>query len=250
MSDLTLDAYLDAWRRDSTQAAPETGRERVRAAMLATLDERHARRIRLSVPSLPFRARRGVPLLAGSSLLAGGVAAVAVLGWNAPAGSPLYGVRAVRQSIQLSLPGANPAALHLQYAEQSLDDARHGIDVTASLQDARAELLAAESEISAGHAPALWNEWQGDERLLAAEESEYGSGPAPGGGLPVTAPSDSPEPESPSQRHQGGETPESSEGPEASPSGESDDSHQSPEPSDDGGDSSSPRPSGTPGPDD
>jgi hypothetical protein len=190
--DPTLGAYLASWREDSLRPPLSEARARARAAMHAALAAPVAGRYRVRALSLPFgiRLQHRRPLLAVAAAALGGAVLVGLIGWNAPAGSPLYGVRAARQGIQLALPGADQAALRLQYAESSLADARNGIDTGASLADARTELQTAYSELPVDHASPLWGRWDTDESKLAADESQQENHPGTPGVLPgSTSPS-------------------------------------------------------------
>jgi len=112
-------------------------------------------------------------------------AAVAAMGWNAPAGSFLHGVRVARQSVQLAVPGADLAGLHLEFAEQSLADARDGIDPAASVADARSELDAARGVLPPDHSSPLWTRWGDDEAILGTEEAAPAGGGDPSAGVPA-----------------------------------------------------------------
>ena len=176
--DGSLDAYLDAWRDDSRRAPSPVATERARLAMHRERNARaHARHgaawLPAMLPLLRLRVTRLRLVLVGSSVALAGVAIVAALGWNAPAGSPLYSIRAVRQSVALSLPGADLAALHLQYAEQSLSDARNNVNVAASLGDAGSELTQARTELDGDTASPLWTRWERDETQLAGQLAEF-----------------------------------------------------------------------------
>ena len=173
-----LAPYVAAWREESRTAPPPGSRERTRTALLAAVAATgHDAR------ALPWhsrlRVRRGAPRLVGSLAALAATAAVGLAGWNAPAGSPLHGVRAARQSVQLAVPGANLAALHLQFAEQSLADARNRVNPAASLADARAELEAAHRDLPTDHGSPLWTRWDSDEATLGSEDAALGRGAGP-----------------------------------------------------------------------
>jgi hypothetical protein len=110
-------------------------------------------------------------LIAGVGALAATVV-VAAAGWNAPPGSALFVVRAARQGVMLKLPGSDDAALHLQFAEQSLAEARDRIDPEQSLANARTELAAALRELPSERTSPLWARYYSDERRLLADESQ------------------------------------------------------------------------------
>jgi hypothetical protein len=241
-----LDRSLAAWREDSLQAMSPHRRERARAAMLAAVagaagPDHH--------PGALLRIRDGFRLRSGPLRLAGALAAlaaavtVALIGWNAPAGSPLHGLRVARQGLLLAMPGANLAELHLQFAEQSLADAHNEINPAASLADAGAELDAARGELPVDHSSALWTRWGADEAMLGSEDAELRTDQGPPGDAaearpPVLIPSASGTPRrptgKPSASASGRASQEPSESPEpsASPSpGGGDDGDGSPSPS-------------------
>jgi hypothetical protein len=140
----------------------------------------------------PRFAHSGAIAMAATVVAAAGVAAA---GWNAPPGSALFVIRATRQSVQLKLPGTNDAALHLQFAEQSLADARDHVNPAQSLADARDELNAALPELPADRLSALWSRYHADETTLTREESglegDDGS-PQPSAGVPGIPSEDTP----------------------------------------------------------
>lgn len=148
-----LAPYVAAWRADSLSPLSPRARERARAAMLAAVAASDGRRYRGRGVAFRVRLgrRRGPQRLAGALVTLTAAVVLGLLGWNAPAGSPLHGVRVVRQSVQLAVPGADLPALHLQFAEQSLADARNALNSAASLADARAELDAAHGLLPADH---------------------------------------------------------------------------------------------------
>jgi hypothetical protein len=188
-----LDRYLASWRQDSLRPPDIAARERARAALQRAVAAFDPADVPVRVPRrFAFRPRHRALRLAGALAVAGAAAAVATSGWNAPAGSPLHGVRTARQGVQLALPGANLAALHLDFAAQSLADARLGIAPAASLAEAGAELEAALRDLPVDHSSPLWSRWNQDEEQLASERAAYLSTPAqPGGGaLRATEPAD------------------------------------------------------------
>jgi hypothetical protein len=241
-----LAPYILAWREDSLQGAPPQRRERARAAMLAAV----AGLPRGGHRALPFRARfrlRHAPLpLAGAVAALAAAVVAGLIGWNAPAGSPLHGVRVARQGLLLAVPGANLAELHLEFAEQSLSDAHNEVNAAASLADARSELDAARGELPVDHHSALWTRWSGDESLLGTEDAELRSdNSAAGGGSDHASPAVAPS--------RGGATPEATEAPGGSATrGGSSEPSQSPQasPSESpgGGDDNPPSSSASPHP--
>jgi hypothetical protein len=212
-----LERRLAAWREDSLRPADAAARERARAALMravaagARSDRRAIARL-----GLAFRPHQRVWRVAGVLTVAVAAAAVATSGWNAPAGSPLHGVRGARQGVQLALPGANLAALHLEFAAQSLADARHGIAPAASLAEAAAELDAAHRDLPADHSSPLWGQWNEDEKQLTSERAAYlGGSPSRGGSEEGTAPAQpgsSPHPTGSADGRGGGEPTERPQG--------------------------------------
>ena len=190
--DPQLSASLAAWRAASRRAPRSHATERARDAMLAALVSPHAIRRRRLWMVRPRFAHSGAIAAMATVLAAAGVAAA---GWNAPPGSTLFAIRAARQSVQLKLPGTNDAALHLQFAEQSLAEARDHVNPQQSLADARAELNAALPELPADRSSALWNRYVNDEATLAREQSglqnDDGGRPA-GSGTPGPQVEDTP----------------------------------------------------------
>ena len=183
--------YLDAWREDSRRTPASLPREQARAAMLAAVASPPAAEHRtraLSFPRFRRRLHRRL-LLAGSLAAAAAAIVVGVFGWNAPAGSALFGVRAAKQSVQLAIPGADLASLHLSFAEQSLSDARNGLNPAASLANAGMELQKAYAALPTDHSSRLWSRYGDDEAAYTRETSdlEQGDG-APAGGAPVVVP--------------------------------------------------------------
>ncbi|HUZ69395.1 MAG TPA: hypothetical protein VMU65_06745 [Candidatus Saccharimonadales bacterium] len=245
MSDIVepqLSASLAAWRAASRRAPRSHATERARDAMLAALVSPHATRRRRSWMLRPRFAHSGAIAAMATVVAAAGVAAA---GWNAPPGSALFVIRAARQSVQLKLPGTNDAALHLQFAEQSLADARAHVNPQQSLTDARAELNAALLELPTDRSSALWNRYSNDETTLASEESGLGNEdgtPPAGSGARAPQAGDTPGSpgSSPADDNEGSRSHQSSSStPSAWPGGG------------DGSDDESPRPSssGTPPPD-
>jgi hypothetical protein len=188
MSDLidpVLTDHLGAWRESSRRAprrhAREVAHRAMETALASTAAERRTRS-RLLRPRFRYAG-----LVAGVGALAATVA-VAAAGWNAAPGSALFVVRAARQGVMLKLPGSDDAVLHLQFAEQSLTEARDRIDPEQSLANARTELSAALSELRTQRMSPLWARYEGDERLLHAEESQLeivGESPSPRAGQPT-----------------------------------------------------------------
>jgi hypothetical protein len=236
MSDIVdpqLSASLAAWRAASRRSPRSHATERARVAMLAALVAPHTVRRRRLWMLRPRFAHLGAIAAMATVVAAAGVAAA---GWNAPPGSALFVIRAARQSVQLKLPGTNDAALHLQFAEQSLADARDHVNPPQSLADARAELNAALVELPTDRRSALWNRYSDDVATLAREESDPGNddgAPPAGSGSPAPQtddPSGSPR-SSPTDDTEGsGSRPSSSSTPSDWRGGD----HESPHPSSSG----------------
>jgi hypothetical protein len=242
-----LSAALGAWRAASRRAPRSHATERARDAMFAAL---------VSPPSM---RRRPLWMLRRRFAHSGAIAGVATVvaavgvaaaGWNAPPGSALFVIRATRQSVQLKLPGTDDAALHLQFAEQSLAEARDHVNPLQSLADARAELGAALPELPADRTSALWVRYRADEVTLAHEESDLEGDdgtPPPSTGAPSPPADDTPG-QPGSSPTDDGESPHPHRSSTPSPSGSRGDDGGG----GGGGDDDSPQPSGsgTPPPDD
>jgi uncharacterized membrane protein YgcG len=171
MIDPQLSASLDAWRQSSRLAPRRHARERAHDAMLEAMVAASRRGPARSFFSL--RPRFGHAGLIASTATIVAAASVAAAGWNAPPGSALFVVRAARQGVMLKLPGSNDATLHLEFAEQSLADARERINPAQSLTDASAELAAAFTELPSDQTTPLWARYHLDETTLVSEESEF-----------------------------------------------------------------------------
>jgi uncharacterized membrane protein YgcG len=214
-----LSASLDAWRQSSLRAPRRHARERAHDAMLdaiaAASRHPHARGL------LSFRPRFAHAGLIAATATIIAAASVAAVGWNAPPGSALFVVRAARQGVMLKLPGSNDAALHLEFAEQSLADAREGINTAQSLADAAAELAAAFTQLPADQSSPLWPRYRLDEATLLSEQSALGTPSHPP--LPATPPprptgDDTPAGVKPPGGTDVDESPRASAGPSTSPS--------------------------------
>lgn len=187
-----LSASLAAWGTASRRQPRSHATERARDAMLVALGSAAPIRQRPFRMLRPRFAHSGAIAVAATVIAAAGVAAA---GWNAPPGSALFVIRATRQSVQLKLPGTNDAALHLQFAEQSLVEARDHINPVQSLTDARDELNAALPELPADGTAALWSRYHADAATLAREVSDLkgdDGSPKPSAGVPGTPAEDTP----------------------------------------------------------
>lgn len=190
---------LTAWRDDSRRFPRPLARERARAAMHAALASGTAP---VGARSAALRIHpRWRARLTGSVVALAAAAAVVALGWDAPAGSPLFGIRSARQGVQLVLPGADAASLHLQFAEQDLADARVGTDLASSLADAGSQLSSALSALPSDLGSPLWARYEDDQTTLANAEKGIGTAspgepPRTSAGSPpgATAPGSSAEP--------------------------------------------------------
>lgn len=171
-----LQRAFEALRQESSPAPRPEAMAAARAAM------HQARTVEMERRPLQRLARRlGTALtmhrlMAAGSAVAAGVALVALLGWNAPAGSPLHGVRVAHEQLALVLPGSDRAGLDLGYAESRLEQAQHD-GSTAALDEAQRLLDDAHAHLSAGST--LWPRWQRDVKLLSElrdRDGESGSG--------------------------------------------------------------------------
>jgi len=173
-----LQRAFEALREESSPAPRPEAMAAARAAM------HQARTVELERTPLQRLGRRvGAALtvhrlMAGGTGLAAGVAVVALLGWNAPAGSPLHGVRVAHEQIALVLPGSDRAGLDLGYAESRLEQAQRD-GSTAALDEAQRLLDDAHAHLSAGSA--LWPRWERDEKLLGELRHDDGEGGSDGG---------------------------------------------------------------------
>jgi hypothetical protein len=194
--DPRLASAFDELREQSGAPADHAAMEAARAAMHRAVAAQPQRR---GLGLLAFHLRLALTparLLAAGGGAVAGLAVVATLGWNAPAGSALHAVRVAHEALVLALPGADRVGLDLDYAEARLHDAQHQSGSWSSsldeagrfLDDARRHLTSTSPQ---------WSRWQGDEKLLSELRtsddhggttggSEEGSGgsasPQPGGG--------------------------------------------------------------------
>ncbi|MFZ0129900.1 MAG: hypothetical protein WB808_13790 [Candidatus Dormiibacterota bacterium] len=182
--DPQLSFSLDAWRQSSRRAPRRHARERAHDAMLDAIII--ASRRPLTGGFLSFRRRFSHAGLIASAATVMAAAGVAAAGWNAPPGSALFLVRAARQSVMLKLPGADDTALHLEFAEQSMAEARDRINPAQSIADAANELGVAFAELSGNPSSPLWPRYRLDAAALLTEES--GLQPASPPSPPAAAP--------------------------------------------------------------
>lgn len=248
-ADSLLNVGLAALRDDSRRLPRPFPREQARAAMheAVALDSAaaHRRILRRLLPHTLWPSRARLALATSTGLVVATVV-VATLGWNAAPGTPLYGIRAARQSVQLALPGADATALHLQFAEQDLNDARQSGQPAASLAGADMELVAARGALPADQSSPVWTRYEADETALAAEQAQLEGGPAPPVFPPPATVHPAPSPDSPDDGESpppapspgAGTSPSPTERPEASRSGgDGGDGAGSAPPSPGGGDS-------------
>jgi hypothetical protein len=244
MLDPQLSASLDAWRQSSRRAPRRHARERAHDAMLEAVATAWRPRARRSI--LHLRPRFGSAGLIASAATIAAAVGVAAAGWNAPAGSALFVVREARQGVQLKLPGSNDIVLHLQFAEQSLADARARINPAESLASAGTELDEAYVELSGNPSSPLWSRYHLDEATLLSDESELAPATRPPASTSTREPAENDTPGA-SEPAQGGggeeETPRpTSAGTSPSPSPTRDDDGG-------GGDDPTPSPGQSPPPD-
>ena len=137
----------------------------------------------------------------GAVVTAAAAATMVVLGWSAPAGSPLHGVRLVRESVALHLPGADDATLVLGYAEERMSDAASGRDPQASLAEASQLLKSCRGYLPSDHSDPVWQRWTRDEVEVARLEAQLipSPGSSPNGSGPAVG-----EDEAPGQPHSSG----------------------------------------------
>jgi hypothetical protein len=170
-----LATALRAWRQDSLAPVRPAAMASARGAMHQARVARLQRR-RVAVLGSRFRAALTPGrLLAGAGGVAAGLAAVAVLGWNAPAGSPFHVVRLAHEDIAMAVPGADRTGLDLAFAEARLREVRQGAAPAAALDEAARLLDDAHARLPADHASPLWERWQDD-----VHELDGLRGPHPG----------------------------------------------------------------------
>ncbi len=155
-----LDELLGAWREASGAPINEAARTRIRAAVV------EAARIRAA--QAWWGRLLGVRTLA--PLAAGAAALVLAAGWSAPASSPLHGIRLLRESVILTLPGDHPAEA-LGFAEDRLAQAPHdGAAAALDLGEASGLLDYAQRSIAQGSP--LYQRLRDDRALLFAEAKQ------------------------------------------------------------------------------
>lgn len=181
--DPRLRSAFEALRAESAEAPDRGAMETARRAM------HHARAIqpeRSGVAVFAALLRTALSprlLVATGGTLVAALAAVAVIGWNAPAGTPLHGIRVAHESLQLAFPGADRVALDLDYAESRMQDAQQSSGSwSSSLDEAARYLDDARQHLQSGSP--LWPRWQDDESLLAAlrHDDDHGTTPPNPGG--------------------------------------------------------------------
>ena len=181
--DPRLLAAFDALRAESAAAPDPVSTERARAAMHVA---RAAQPELGGLALLAARVRHALRpprLLAAVGGLATGLAVVSLLGWSAPAGTPLHGVRVAHEAVVLALPGSDRIGLDLDYAEARLREAQAQAGSRSSLDEAAGLLDDARQHLAAGSL--RWPRWQDDEKLLGDlrrnDEGGENGGTTPGG---------------------------------------------------------------------
>lgn len=185
-----LQSAFAALRQESAMPPRPVAMAVARAAMHDAAGARGRARLAL-LPLFAARLRRGftpVRLLATGGGLVTGLAVVAVLGWNAPAGTPLHVVRLAHEQIALVVPGADQTGLELSYAESRLRDAVQGTSTAASLDEAARLLADVHGRLPANHGSALWSRWQDDQNQLDGLRQRHGGEDGGGPGGPDGAP--------------------------------------------------------------
>ncbi len=215
MLDPQLSASLDAWRQSSRRAPRRHARERAHDAMFEAMAAASLPRTRRSL--LHLRPRFGSAGLIASAATIVAAAGVAAAGWNAPAGSALFLVREARQGVMLKLPGTDDIVLHLEFAEQSLADARERTNPAQSLANAGTELADVFAALSGKPSSPLWSRYHLDEATLVSEESEFAPATLPPVSTNTQPPADDDTP-SASEPAQGGGGEDGTPGPVSSAS--------------------------------
>ena len=219
--DRLFDALADL-RRESEITPSSHFQQSARAAMHAVAATRRRRAFN-AVAAMRLRIAI-VPSIGAAAAVA---ASVLIIGWSAPAGSPLYAIRTAHEELQLLAPGIDRCAAELGDAESRLADASGGRDRSASLAAASLLLAAARADLPANHSSPDWPRWTRDEQQLAAFQTHDDGGKRGSGGGPCgTTPS-------PSDEHGASPSPGSDDG-QSTPSGHGasgDDQNESSSPS-------------------
>lgn len=186
--DLGLTRHLAGWRADSLRSPRPEAMAAARRAMLAARGAEAPGGWRSALGLRPRRPRRLLVASAAASLAV--LTPITVLGWDAPAGTPLHGVWVVKEHVALAVPGVDHVALTLQFAEQSLADARAGHDPRDSAAEAASLLDSVAGDLTAGGGPALRARWIRDEAELTAIEDDLAPPrtPVPGEGSDTESP--------------------------------------------------------------
>jgi hypothetical protein len=184
--DPRLLAAFDALRDESAAPADRAAMEKARAAMHQARAVQPQRRGLALIAEQIRHAVTPRRLLAGGAGLAAGLAVVAGLGWNAPAGSPLHGVRVAHEAVVLALPGSDRVGLDLDYAEARMREAQQQAGSWSSSLDEAGRLLDDARQHLVAGSP-RWPRWENDEKLLGDlrshddHEHNSGGGITPGG---------------------------------------------------------------------
>lgn len=230
-------AWLDAWVEESRIAGRPAGMSAARAAMHAAAPAPGGRR---RLVALAPAVRRHPWRLTGAGLAAAAAVAL-VVGWNAPAGSPLHQVRLGREDLALAFArGSSGVELRLQYAEDRLREAQAGAHPADSLAEAGSLIDGARGDLSADRTDPLWTRWVIDEADLQGQRTVLGSSPPP---APTATPASTPGGE---RRQAASGTTGSAAGKDGPGGGEATGSHDgSPQTARPGGDRSGPLGGGT-----
>lgn len=179
-----------------------------RAALLASVAVQPRRRRFLALPALHPRSPQRLRL--AMAAIGVGCAAVVALGWNAPAGTALHGIRTARERVQIAFPGSDGVSLRLSFAEGRMADARAGVQAAASLREAQDLLDAARPSLPSNASDPMVRRFDADEQELGGLEAAQPSTGSGATGSPDGAPASGGPTGSghPAAGGQGGETPE------------------------------------------
>jgi len=166
--DPTVRAELECWRAASGITPRQPAMAAARRALDAALDAAAKRRPWWR--RLLERQLRPRPFVTGAWFATAAAGVVVAMGWNAPAGTPLHGVRLAHEKIALALAGNGRAQLELEYAQERLDDARGGAARQPSLDEARQLLQDAQKDLGEKPPPPEESQLHEEQALLATEE--------------------------------------------------------------------------------
>ena len=157
---------VDALRQlnlETSVGPSDRSQARARRAMIAAVAARQEGHWLIRFLRRPLRPRSVIAELAVLT-----VAAIAAIGWSAPAGTPFHGVRLARETIVRSLSGENRLDMDLNFVEQYLAEAARNEAPLASEAEARLYLDDARSLLPANLTDPSWQRWRADENELAA----------------------------------------------------------------------------------